>query len=407
MRIGYLVPEFPGQTHVFFFRELAALRKLGLEPRIVSTRRPRKTITVHDAPQDDVHYLYPPSLGSLLRASVTVALAGPRAWSRMAAKLGALRELGLRARLRVLALFLAGAGIARIARREGWAHLHVHSCGDAAFLGLAAHIISDLPYSLTLHGSLPDYGPGQAQKWEDAAFAIVITRTLLADVERDLAGHLPPRIRVAPMGVDIDRFRRAGPYAPWPGQGPLSVVSCARLNPCKGHHVLIEAVGALNQSGIDTRLTILGADDSTGAYRRVLEALVERLSLVDKVKLPGPAKEAEVVAALEAAHVFALASQAEPLGVAIMEAMSMELPVVVTNAGGVPELVTDGSEGLLVPPGAPAPLAEAIALIARDPSLALRLGAQGRVTVASRFHSGVSALTILDCLAQGTGTAPN
>lgn len=398
MRIGYLVPEFPGQTHVFFFRELAALRKLGLEPRIVSTRRPRKTITVHDAPHGDTHYLYPPTPGALLRSAIVLLGAGPKAWLRLVAKLRAMHELGLKAKLRTLALFLAGAEIAGLARKEGWAHLHVHSCGDAAFLGLSAHILSGLPYSLTLHGSLPDYGPAQAQKWEEAAFAIVITRTLLADVERDLEGHLPTRVRVAPMGVDIERFRRTQPYSAWIGQGPLRIVSCARLNPCKGHHFLIEAVGHLNRSGIDCQLTVLGADDSTGAYRRRLEELVDRLGLGDKVRLPGPAKEAEVVATLADAHVFALASQAEPLGVAIMEAMSMELPVVVTNAGGVPELVTDGAEGILVPPGEVVSLAEAISRIARDPDLARRLGTQGRATVASRFHSGVSALVMRECL---------
>jgi colanic acid/amylovoran biosynthesis glycosyltransferase len=94
---------------------------------------------------------------------------------------------------------------------------------------------------------------------------------------------------------------------------------------------------------------------------------------------------------LQAAHVFALASHEEALGVATMEAMAMSVPVVVTRVGGVPELVTDGVEGLLVPPRDPAALAAAVAHVLRDADLAERMGRAGRTKVEKAFHSRLSA----------------
>jgi glycosyltransferase involved in cell wall biosynthesis len=74
-----------------------------------------------------------------------------------------------------------------------------------------------------------------------------------------------------------------------------------------------------------------------------------------------------------------------------MEAMAMSMPVVVTGVGGVPELVESGASGLLVPPGRPAELAEMIALVAREPALAARLGESARRKVESSYDVGLSA----------------
>jgi glycosyltransferase involved in cell wall biosynthesis len=108
------------------------------------------------------------------------------------------------------------------------------------------------------------------------------------------------------------------------------------------------------------------------------------------VELLGSVSEAVVKEELQAAHVFALASHEEALGVATMEAMAMSIPVVVTRVGGVPELVTDGVEGLLVPPHDPGALATALERVLRDGRLAQRMGQAGRGKVERAFHSRLS-----------------
>ncbi len=224
----------------------------------------------------------------------------------------------------------------------------------------------------------------------------MITEQLRRDVVAALDRDLPATVAVAPMGVDTDRFRRGTPYRPWPGSGPLRVVSCGRLNPSKGHDDLVRAVRLLTDAGRDVELTVAGEDEHGGTgYRRELEALVTASGLGGRVRLIGSAGEDEVRALLEQAHVFALASHAEPLGVAIMEAMALEVPVVVADGGGVRTLVRDGTTGMLVPPRDPVALAAAITRVADDPVLATTLGGGGRGHVVAGFGSDRSARTLL------------
>jgi glycosyltransferase involved in cell wall biosynthesis len=101
---------------------------------------------------------------------------------------------------------------------------------------------------------------------------------------------------------------------------------------------------------------------------------------------------------LEAAHVFALASLDEGVPVAVMEAMAMEMPVVVTDVGGARELIDDGVDALLVPPEDAAALADRIDGVLRDPAGATRLGAAAREKVAASFHHTRSAQALADGL---------
>jgi colanic acid/amylovoran biosynthesis glycosyltransferase len=399
MKLGILIPEFPGQTHIFFQRELEALRELGAEPEIVSTRRPPAAIMSHSWAQEAMSktaYLSPPTAAALAGAGGEILRGGPRALARVAGSVARARDVDGKRRVRLLGLAVMGGRLAQLARTRGWQHVHVHSCGDAANVALFANLLAGVPYSMTLHGPLRDYGPNQAEKWRHAKFAIVITQQLLGEVSQDLAGSLPPIVDVAPMGVDVRRFSRAVPYVPWDGHGPLRIFSCGRLNVCKGHGDLVTAVQLLRARGIDARLEIAGEDEQGGSgFHRTLDREIADAGLVDAAKLLGAVSEERVRAGLEGAHVFALASLAEPLGVAIMEAMAIGAPVVATGAGGVPELVRDEQDGLLVPPASPARLADAIERLARDPTLADRMARSGSKRILASFDSSRSAKALL------------
>lgn len=389
LRLGYLVPQFPGQTHIFFWRELAALRARGVEPVLLSTRPPPPGLVSHDWSAEaaaQTTYLVrttPSALLDLLPlplGELPGAMRGePAAWARDLA-------LALPAARRLL----------RLARARGIGHVHVHSCANAATIAALAFRMGGPRYSLTLHGPLQDYGRGQRFKWRHAAFATVITEKLRDEVTSALAGDLPARISVQPMGVDVERMARSQPWQPPQPGGPIRVVSCARLNPVKGHQDLLEAVHLLRGRGHDVHLTIAGEDDDGGTgFRRVLEARIEELGLGACVTLLGAVSEDEVRRTLLSAHVFALASWHEPLGVALMEAMACEVPTIGTAAGGVAELITDGVDGLLVPPKSPPDLAEAILRLAADPALSRRLAAAGRARVVEGFSAARGAETLI------------
>jgi glycosyltransferase involved in cell wall biosynthesis len=139
--------------------------------------------------------------------------------------------------------------------------------------------------------------------------------------------------------------------------------------------------------------TILGGVDPKA--RLAILAAIEDLGLQAHVDLRGTATRAEVLEALRSADVFLLTSLSEGVSTATLEAMSVGLPVVVTDVGGMREAVTDGVEGLLVPPRDPRSTAEALAELARDPARREELGANGRARVVAAFDVAVRAPAFL------------
>jgi glycosyltransferase involved in cell wall biosynthesis len=225
------------------------------------------------------------------------------------------------------------------------------------------------------------------------------------EVRQELRGFLPPAVVCAPMGVDLQAFARPSPYVAWNGEGPAIIVSVGRLNFVKGHQDAIEAIGILRRRGVPAQLRICGEDEQGGdGFRRTLHAQIDAAGLDGHVVLLGAVSEARVRSELAQAHAFVLASHHEPLGVAIMEAMALGAPVVATDAGGVPELIEAGADGVLVPPKAPDLLADAVQRLLNDPDRARRIAAAGRRKVETSFHSGLSAAAIARRLVRPTCT---
>ncbi|MBW4515277.1 MAG: glycosyltransferase family 4 protein [Timaviella obliquedivisa GSE-PSE-MK23-08B] len=401
-RIGYFIPEFPGQTHIFFWREIQVLESMGIQVDIISTQPPAANLMSHTwakAAQRRTTYLTPPTLCNFLGMGLALVQGGLKSWLTCLQIIQQAKDLSVADKLRLFAFMLVGAEVSYIAKQQQWQHLHVHSCANSANIALFSSLISGLPYSITLHGPLEDYGSNQAQKWSKAKFGIVITQKLYEEVHQLLADNLPEQVAIAPMGVNASVFQRTHPYLPWDKQTNFRIFSCGRLNHCKGHADLIEAIALLRQQGIPATLEIAGEDEQGGTgYRKELESLIQRLNLADSVRLLGATSEETIKTSLENAHIFALASLHEPLGVAIMEAMAMEVPVVVTGSGGVKELIEQGVDGLLVEPQAPPQLADAILKLLVDRQLAQQLGTAGRVKVIQQFHSKRSAETLVNLI---------
>jgi glycosyltransferase involved in cell wall biosynthesis len=388
--LGYLIPEFPGQTHIFIWREIEQLQRLGQSIRLFSTREPPEADRARHAfasvASAETCYLWPPSPLRLARA-LGWALARPR---RL---LDTLRfaltvEVDAKPSWRtVLPLVVPACLLSYEMVRSRVAHLHVHSCANSALLALLAKRLTGVPFSLVVHGDLHWWGGALEEKFSESAFTMVITRQLLDEVRRTFPTLREDQVLLGPMGVDTDRWRSAGRSR---SPGSFRLVSVGRLHAAKGHDTAIQAVHQLAAQGRDVALSIIGA----GPERDALAALVSSLGVSNRVQLRGSLSEGEIIELMNDAHAFALASHSEPLGVAYMEAMSMELPTIGTDAGGVGELITDGVNGLLVPPRDVDGLARAIARLMDDPALRSALGGAGRKSVVERFDSrrGATAL---------------
>jgi glycosyltransferase involved in cell wall biosynthesis len=243
---------------------------------------------------------------------------------------------------------------------------------------------------------MSDYGLGQPLKWKDAKFATIITRKLEAEARAQLGNDIPDNIYIRPMGVDTQVLKRDAPYVPPKADETLRIFSCARLNIVKGHQDAMEAVHLLFQQGVDVLLEIAGEDDAGGSgYRQVLEAKIIELGLQDHVHLLGAIDADAVRAKLLEAHLFVLASWHEPLGVAYMEAMSCGVPTIGTDAGGVPEMITNGETAILVAPKAPGALADAIVKLSKSPDELNRLSHAGRAHIDANFRASLGAETLI------------
>lgn len=396
MRIGYLVPEFPAQTHNFFWEERKALQARGIETLLISTRRPKTTLVSHtwaQSAQSQTTYLAEISIGEAFGLIIDLVKIGPAGWLSLFG--AALSGCPPRQIPYNLALILPALKLVNLMRDAKLCHVHSHSCAGAALIAALANRLDAVRYSLTLHGDLEDYGTQQEIKFRYADFAIAITKRLRRQIREVLKKDAPMRIGLAPMGVETEVFKREGPYVPWSGKGSLRLFSCGRLNFVKGHQDLISAVGLLRATGIEAVLEIAGEDDSGGAgYRKVLETQVSNLCLEEAVRFLGAVPVSRVLTGLASSHLFVLASHHEPLGVALMEAMSYGTPVISTNRGGVPELIDHLSNGYLVSPRDPEVLAHAIKLVALDHAMAMRFSDAGRRTIVAQFRSNASAIEL-------------
>jgi glycosyltransferase involved in cell wall biosynthesis len=372
---------------------------MGIESVLISTRLPARTLmstSWGEEARRRTHYLFPLGALEALRC-VARLFTAPARGIFAALRLILRRQEHGQSRAKMLGLLLVSARLARIASAKRLGHVHVHSCGNAAIIAMFSRLLGGPTYGLTLHNPLDTYGGNQAAKWSNALYGIVITDRIREEVERVLKGHLPPSIAVAPMGVETDRFARTKPYPSNVAGQRFRIVCCARLNFAKGHLDLLDAFSLMVKRGSDVELQIAGEDDAGGqGFRKDVERRIAELGLGDRVTLLGAQPEEKIQELLETAHIFVLASHEEPLGVALMEAMSMEVPVVATNAGGVPTLIRDGVEGLLVPARNAQALAGAIAALIAAPDLCASLGRAGRRRVVEGFSSRRSAQTIFD-----------
>lgn len=152
-----------------------------------------------------------------------------------------------------------------------------------------------------------------------------------------------------------------------------------RLSPEKGFDVLIHAVQQLISEGLRVDLAVAGDGDE----RAQLAGLISSLGLSGQVRLLGYRADSQQL--YEAFDVFALSSYREGLPNVVLEAMAMETPVVATAVAGVPRLISDDHDGLLVPPGDAAALAAALRKLLSDDALAQRLATAARATIEQRF----------------------
>ena len=381
MKVFYVTDVFPALSQTFVSREIAVLEGLGVEVGVLSLFRPPA-----DAPEH--------AMNGRLRARPLYAADLDR--GKRAKALGHLYRLLTRPTAYLRAwqgsrapgfpsmkyLFAVLPLYCRELERFGAQHLHAHFGWEGLLTAWLAGQMLNLPFSVTLHGSdvlvQPYAGLGTALR--AAARVICVSEHIRQKVVTEY-GVDPRRAVLIHCGIDPQLFC---PAAPPPG--PLRLLTVARMNPVKGLGDLIAACALLRDRGLAFRLSLVG----DGAERPELEEQVRALGLEEQIALLGALPNEQLPRLYQEHSLFVLPSHSEGMGVVLMEALASGLPVVASRVGGIPEVVEDGVDGLLVAPRQPQQLAEAILALQDAPrQQRARMASAGREKILARFNCQV------------------
>ncbi|HLF26864.1 MAG TPA: glycosyltransferase [Anaerolineae bacterium] len=385
--IAYVIGTYPMQTTTFIDREIEALRRRDIGLHLISIRRPTPEERVLEASEtaQSVIYLLPARWSQMLAAHVRWALSRPGLFFTLPFYLFTRPHPSLLARVKTLLHFSEGVLAAAQLEDQRIAHVHAHFADRAAVVAWVAARLLGVSYSLFAHANDIYIAPVLLpEKIKHASFVATCTEYNRAHLTAVGAEHRPWPIERIYHGLDLSRFQPPVPRR----LTQQRILSVGQLREKKGHVYLIHACRQLRDRGYSFTCDIIG----DGSQRDELQTLVESLQLTHIVCLRGMLPHREVLAYYEQASVFALASVIAPnadrdgIPNVFLEAMAMRVPVVGTQLSGIPELIRDGVNGLLVSPGEAGALAEAIARIWDDPALADRLADQGRATVEQDFN---------------------
>lgn len=402
LRMAYLLSRYPAISHTFFLHEVLGLRARGVKIETTSINPPDRDLAalppVEAAEAAATYYVKGGSKPAALLALLGSALLHPVVLGRGLAAVFRVPRLTLGRRMFWLLYLAEALLVGRWMRRRGLKHLHVHFGGAVASVGMLTAAAWAIPFSLTIHGPEELLNVDAYHLREKVVAAKFIF--CISDFCRSQLCQLVPsaqweKLEVVRLGVDpvlLAPSSRTPAGSELPGdlkgdlkgdqERVLELICTGRLVAAKGQIVLLEALCLLRDRGICLKLTLVGS----GEQLKMLQDYVAQHGLAERVTFTGALSHAATLMLLRRADLFALASFAEGIPVALMEAMSLGLPCVSTTVAGIPELIRSGVDGLLVPPANVAALADALESLATDPRLRRTLGAAARQRVIARYN---------------------
>ena len=402
--VAVVLKGYPRLSEAFIAQELHALERRGLALRLYSLRHPTDPAVhpVHSEIRAPVTYL-----PEYLKDEPPRVLC---AWRRARRLPGYLKAR--RAFLKDLARDRTPNRVRRFGQActlaaelpEDVTRLYAHFLHTPASVARYAALMTGLPWSASAHAkdlwTTPDWE--KREKLRDAEW---VTTCSVAG-RSHLAGlaSAPEKVMLAYHGIDLDRFAAPGaPRPPHDGSSPdraVVLLSVGRTVEKKGYDDLLEALARL-PAGLHWRFVHVGG----GPLGAALQAGAERLGLGPRIEWSGAQAQQRVLEQYRRADLFVLACRVakdgdrDGLPNVLMEAQSQGLACLATTVSAIPELIEHESTGVLVEPGDPAALAEALVRLIREPDTRARLGAAGARRVRDYFAMGAG----IDALAARFG----
>lgn len=406
--VAYLTKRFPRLSETFILDEILGLEAAEVPLRLFSLADPREAIVQPDVAKvtSVVKYLHRNGrvVGAAgganpidtVRDALDFARAHARVFRRHPRRYGAVLLYVARKRRHMSTLkHLVEAGLlADAVEREGCGHVHAAFAHGPASVAHFVHLLTGVPFSFAAHAkdlylSAPDL---LGRKVAAARFVLVCSSSAASEMARIVCSHPEASVRssvdkivLAPHGVDVDRFRPRHDFGQDGGEGdvagrPVGILAVGRLVPKKGYPVLVEALAELAACGARFHCRIVGG----GPMKQWLSSAISAAGLQHKVELVGALSQQQIADEYLEADVFVQSSvvveggDRDGIPNSVLEAMASGLAVVGSDVAGIPEVVSDGSTGMLVQSGNPSALASALSQLVEDPSLRRRLGSAAR-----------------------------
>lgn len=279
--------------------------------------------------------------------------------------------------------------LVRIIRKKRIQIVNIHYPGDNACYFAFCHRILSIAVVTSVHGA--DLFPNgkRRHKYSRAIRLLLHASDRIVAPSRgfqqDVASLFPSlkdKIVFIHNGVNLAELHSSCQDTPVELEHPY-LLCIAMHNEKKGLDVLLRAFALMQGVPLPYKLVLVG----DGPLRGYLESLALSLGIRHKVEFLGLQGRAQVVKLIQGCEVFVLPSRSEPFGIVLTEAMACKKPVVATTVGGIPEIIQDSTDGILVEPDNPNALAEALLNVLQNQALRLSIANNGYMTVVKKFSS--------------------
>lgn len=393
MKLAYLLSEYPTLGHTYLLREVRGLRALGWEIQTVSVRRPDLTgWDLSDAEREEWNatwYILGSNPVEFLKAHVVTFFSRPKRYLSGLATAWRFGRWHPRGSALATAYFAEAVLAGYRSQQAGIAHVHSDFSSTVA---LILGRVFDIGTSLTLHGPAEFVDPEGfriAEKVRAAKFVCGISYFGRSQIMLWSSPADWDKLEVTPLGIEVSKWQPA-PFRERPS--PFELISVGRLAAVKGYPLLIDAVARLVAQGRDVRLTLVG----DGPERGHLEEQARRLGISSRIVFAGWKNQAELRELYQNSDLGVLSSFAEGVPVVLMEAMASGVPCVAPRITGIPELIRDAIDGLLVTPSDTEDLAAAIAGLMDKPELRREMAGRCRDRIADKYDLGKNVRRLSD-----------
>ena len=391
--LGMILKGYPRISEAFISNEILLLEKLGFNVHLFSMRQPRESISHESVKRIKARVDYLPEklllpLPRFLYHNLLLVQKTPLAYAG-ALKTAWRRFLRTRKIATLKHLLQAGYLVNHLLPGRKIVHFHAHFAHSPASVAMFASQLSGIPFGFTAHAKdIYTSDPRQlSEKIDSARFVVTCTEYNRNHLLKIAKGAATP-IRRVYHGTDLSLFTEKKLKQPAP---PYRILTVARLIAKKGLPTVYRALRMLCDRGIQLQHTLIGDGDQ----RKKILSLIKKLKLNHCTRWLGTQPHNVVLKHYRQADLFVLGCEVAPNGDragipnVLLESMAIGIPVVATSVSAIPELVEDGKTGLLVPPGSPHQMADAILRLLTEQELRRKVIKAGRARIRQEFDSSV------------------